>query len=151
MGCLSELRSGDVGGDMDEVNVFNPGLKNCEERYDDLCDYFNNDPETIKTILWDRKEFKAWLERMHWHVQECNRLGREVDRLRKELDNKAQPKAYWIDEGPHENKQGVKFLHVFRCSSCGELITRYSTWADLFCKHCGHRMMNAGENNEKAD
>ena len=81
MGCLSELRSGDVGGDMDEVNVFNPDLNNCEERYDDLCDYFNNDPKTIKAILWDRKAFRAWLERVKWHVQECDRLGRELEKI----------------------------------------------------------------------
>lgn len=53
----------------------------ARERYEDLCEYFNNNPHTIETILNDRKEFKAWLERMHWHVLECNKLARKLEAL----------------------------------------------------------------------
>lgn len=140
MGCLSELRSGDVGGDMDEVNVFNPDLKNCEERYDDLCDYFNNDPETIKTILWDRKAFKAWLERAKWHVLECDRLGREVDRLTKELD-KAQPKAYWIMR-VYDNSVIPNLKHVIECSNCHVMFSLHDLTHTSYCPNCGAKMMS---------
>ena len=32
-------------------------------------------------ILGDRKEFKAWLERVHWHVVKCDELGRELEEI----------------------------------------------------------------------
>lgn len=53
----------------------------ARERYEDLCEYFNNNPHTIELILNDRKEFKAWLERMHWHVLECDKLARKLEAL----------------------------------------------------------------------
>ena len=53
----------------------------ARERYEDLCEYFNNNPHTIELILNDRKEFKAWLERMHWHVLECEKLARKLEAL----------------------------------------------------------------------
>ena len=53
----------------------------ARERYEDLCEYFNNNPHTIEQILNDRKEFKAWLERMHWHVLECEKLARKLEAL----------------------------------------------------------------------
>lgn len=54
----------------------------ASDRYEDLCEYFDNKPDAIKGILEDRKEFKAWLERMHWHVLECDKLGRELEKLK---------------------------------------------------------------------
>ena len=54
----------------------------ARERYEDLCEYFNNNPHTIEQILNDRKEFKAWLERMHWHVLECEKLARKLEALK---------------------------------------------------------------------
>ena len=53
----------------------------ARERYEDLCEYFNNNPHTIELILNDRKEFKAWLDRMHWHVLECEKLARKLEAL----------------------------------------------------------------------
>lgn len=51
----------------------------AQERYEDLCEYFGNDHDAIKTVLGDRKEFKAWLERLKWHVKECNKLSRQLE------------------------------------------------------------------------
>ena len=53
----------------------------ARERYEDLCEYFNNNPHTIEIILNDRKELKAWLERLHWHVLECDKLARKLEEL----------------------------------------------------------------------
>ena len=53
----------------------------ARERYEDLCEYFNNNPHVIELILNDRKEFKAWLERVHWHVLECDKLARKLEAL----------------------------------------------------------------------
>lgn len=51
----------------------------AQERYEDLCEYFGNDHDVIKTVLGDRKEFKALLERLKWHVKECNKLSRQLE------------------------------------------------------------------------
>ena len=53
----------------------------AQERYQDLKEYFG-DKETAKTILEDRKEFKAWLERLRWHVKRADELARELEQLK---------------------------------------------------------------------
>ena len=42
----------------------------AEERYKDLCEYFGE----AKNILKSRKEFKAWLERIKWHIHKAEEL-----------------------------------------------------------------------------
>ena len=60
-----------------------PTTKNdlAQERYQDLKEYFG-DNETAKTILEDKKEFKAWLERVKWHVKRADELARELEHLK---------------------------------------------------------------------
>ena len=55
--------------------------RNAKERYEDLCEYFKDCSDKGMGILGDRKEFKAWLERVHWHVVKCDELGRELEKL----------------------------------------------------------------------
>ena len=52
-----------------------PEQKLWKERYEDLLEYFHGED----IILKDRKEFKAWLERIHWHVLECDKLARQLE------------------------------------------------------------------------
>lgn len=42
----------------------------AQERYEDLCEYFGD----AKDILKSRKDFKAWLERIKWHVHKAEEL-----------------------------------------------------------------------------
>ena len=44
-----------------------PGEKVAQERYADLCEYFGD----AKDILKSRKDFKAWLERIKWHIHKA--------------------------------------------------------------------------------
>ena len=60
-----------------------PEQKLWKERYEDLLDYMHGED----TILKDRKEFKAWLERCRWHVLECDKLARQLE---------SQPEQKWI-------------------------------------------------------
>ena len=53
----------------------------AKERYEDLCAYFD-DKDTIKSILQNREEFKKWLERIRWHVIECDKLARELEAIK---------------------------------------------------------------------
>lgn len=59
-----------------------PKTKNdlVQERYQDLIEYFG-DKETAKIILEDKKEFKAWLERVKWYVKRADELARELEQL----------------------------------------------------------------------
>ena len=65
-----------------------PTTKNdlAQERYQDLIDYFG-DKETAKTILEDKKEFKAWLERLRWNVKRVDELARELEQLKETTKN----------------------------------------------------------------
>lgn len=53
----------------------------AQERYEDLCEYFKDCSDQGRSVLNDRKEFKSWLDRMKWHVMECDKLGRELEKL----------------------------------------------------------------------
>lgn len=52
-----------------------------QERYQDLIEYFYG-KEVAKTILEDRKEFKAWLERLRWNVNRADELARESEQIK---------------------------------------------------------------------
>ena len=60
-----------------------PTTKNdlAQERYQDLIEYFGEE-KVAKTILESRKEFKAWLERLRWHVKRADELARELEQLK---------------------------------------------------------------------
>lgn len=64
------------------------------DRYLDLCEYFKNCSDAGKSILEDDKAFKAWLDRVHWHVLECDRLARELA-SKKEKDSQATWHTSW--------------------------------------------------------
>lgn len=60
-----------------------PTTKNdlAQERYQDLIEYFG-DEKVAKKILEDRKEFKAWLERLRWNVKRADELARELEQIK---------------------------------------------------------------------
>lgn len=81
---------------IDERPVYCPILPSAQseqsiaqERYVDLCEYFKDCSDQGRSILNDRKEFKSWLDRMKWHVMECDKLGRELEKLKS-----AQPETH---------------------------------------------------------
>lgn len=140
-GILKESRCRDIEIRYNMIPSAQPEWKIYKERYDDLCDYFNNDLKTIKAILWDRKEFKAWLERMHWHVQECNKLSRELEKIRGK-------QGKWVKVYGYATPGGDP---VWKCSECGKGLHVYgvehrSYGADVSdgqwkaCPNCGADM-----------
>ena len=64
----------------------------AEERYQDLQDYFS-DPKIAKTILGDKEEFKAWLDRLRWHTKKVDELARKLQDLEERKEGK------WITKG----------------------------------------------------
>lgn len=52
----------------------------AQKRYEDLCEYFGG----AKDILKSRKDFKAWLERIKWHI-------RKAEELYEKYENKQEP------------------------------------------------------------
>jgi hypothetical protein len=67
---------------IDEMPSAEPEQNFAQERYEDLCEYFKDCSDKGRGVLNDRKEFKAWLDRMKWHVMMCNELGRELEELK---------------------------------------------------------------------
>ena len=69
---------------------------NCVERYEDLIEYFGGENYVLK----NRKEFKAWLERGRWHVIECDKLARQLDKQQwiscSERMPEEEKKTYWV-------------------------------------------------------
>lgn len=65
-----------------------PTTKNdlAQERYQDLIEYFG-DEKVAKTIVESRKEFKAWLERIKWHVKRTDELARELEQIKSTTKN----------------------------------------------------------------
>ena len=62
-----------------------PNTKNnlAQERYQDLIEYFGGED----TVLKDRKEFKAWLERVKWHVKRADELAIELEQIKGNTKN----------------------------------------------------------------
>ncbi len=58
----------------------------AQERYQDLIEYFG-DEKVAKIILGNRGQFKAWLERLRWHVKRANELARELEQLKGTTNN----------------------------------------------------------------
>ena len=103
--------------------------KHALERYQDLCEFFDNDPDAIKGILENGTEFRNWLERMRWHVEECEKLARELD-----AEKKANPaektfieKREWI-----EGYRDRLYRRKLYCPFCGIRI-RTESWDKKRC------------------
>ena len=47
--------------------------------YEDFAEIFEKHfSEDALKLLSDKEEFSKWLERVHWHTQKCDELGREL-------------------------------------------------------------------------
>lgn len=55
----------------------------ARERYKDLCEYFGD----TKDILKSRKDFKAWLERIKWHVRKAEELYEKYEHKQEPCDD----------------------------------------------------------------
>lgn len=103
------------------------------ERYKDLCEFFGNDPDAIKTILESRDEFTSWLARMRWHVEECDRLAKELEdgkQKKKKEDSTGEAfleKWEWI-----EGYQGRWYRKKFFCPTW-ETEIRMEAWDKKRC------------------
>lgn len=75
--------------------------RTAQERYEDLCEYFKDCIDKGIGILGNRKEFKAWLERVYWHVVKCDELGRELEKLQS-----AQPEIIMCKDCKHHHYDG---------------------------------------------
>lgn len=77
----NDIRFNGVKDELNRVkNELDSTTKNdiAQERYQDLIEYFGGED----TVLKDRKEFKAWLERLRWNVKRADELARELGQLR---------------------------------------------------------------------
>lgn len=54
----------------------------AQERYEDLCEYFGD----AKDILNSRDNFKAWLDRVKWHIHKAEELYEKYEQEPKYCD-----------------------------------------------------------------
>ena len=101
----------DIGHIIDDQPTVNssaqPEQSIAQDRYEDLCEYFKDCSDQGRSILNDRKEFKTWLDRMKWHVMECNKLGRELEKLKT-----AQPEPQWMPRSEPPEEDGVYIVYA---------------------------------------
>ena len=113
--------------------------RNAQERYEDLCEYFKDCHDKGIGILGDRKEFKAWLERVHWHVVKCDELGRELEKLQS-----AQPEIIrckdckWWDKYSDTHGYCLAAKHGY-WSEHWEISIRRTYDADWYCADAERR------------
>jgi len=55
----------------------------AQERYKDLCEYFGG----AKDILKSREDFKAWLERIKWHIRKAEELYEKYEYKKQPCDD----------------------------------------------------------------
>lgn len=102
-------------------------LSICEERYLDLLEYFGGKDDILK----DGEEFKKWLERMYWHVLECNKLARELEKKQERKTGR------WIISNTNSK------VTAYKCSECGRIVyddAGYDVSKDYPYCHCGADM-----------
>ena len=103
----------------------------AKECYEDLCRYFGD----AKDILKNREDFKAWLDRIKWHIRKAEELRAENDDLRDQLAmrdkfQKQEPKTgHWIH-----------FASGDDCSECGWSTGKYIS-PSRYCPGCGCLMV----------
>ena len=79
-GIDTYLKIDDVLAVLDKYAEQEP-CTDAQERYEDLCEYFGD----AKDVLKSRKDFKAWLDRIKWHIHKAEELAAENDDLRDQL------------------------------------------------------------------
>lgn len=92
----------------------------AKERFSDLCDFFK-DEKVKKSILYDRENFKKWLNNMTENVKRVDELCDETDYLKaeikeleeklkkKKIEVKANTKQDAIEEVFEENSKMVEY------------------------------------------
>lgn len=102
----------------------------AQECYEDLCEYFGD----AKDILKSRKDFKAWLGRVKWHIHKAEEL---YEKYEQEPKTGHWIKLFLIDTSDIDGQ----------CSECGfihRFIDGYTAQYD-YCPNCGARMIEPQE------
>ena len=141
-GCSCSYSDGIIDDVEDILDKYKTETTNsttlAQERYQDLIDYFG-DEKDAKIILEDRKEFKAWLERLKWHVRKADELTREMEQL--QSITPTRKKGQWIESNYGSQRK-------WYCSKCGGIHhdTETGEWREVFdfryayCPNCGEEM-----------
>lgn len=75
----------------------------AKERYEDLCEYFGG----AKDILKNQKDFKAWLERIKWHIHKAEELYEKYE-CKESCEDAISRQAvineieFWFQRGDYE-------------------------------------------------
>lgn len=101
--------------------------------------------ESFEPITKNEKEFKNWLERMRWHVLECDKLARELERA-KAFAQPERKNGKWEICNILDYAQRPTGRKILRCPFCGYLTDEFRSMVDYyhkrtrFCPNCGNEM-----------
>ena len=87
----------------------------AQERYKDLCEYFGD----AKEILKSREDFKAWLERVKWHIRKAEELYEKYEYKKEPCDKKRDCSTCKYEEYSSNYQP---------CRDCGTLLESYTKW-----------------------
>lgn len=105
----------------------------ASERYADLCAFFSGHRNKGADILHSREEFKQWLERMRWHVEECDRLSKELDALKAQDAKDAKPMPGQMPSGGIVYRQdAIDALDEIETEVADGLGFQYEKWREYF-------------------
>lgn len=129
-----------------------------QERYKDLCEYFGD----AKDILKSRDDFKAWLERVKWHIHKAEELFEKyeykkepyTDAVSREAVKEILTKyclgesriAEELNELPSVTQKSGKWIYnshyggYYECSVCG----KGSGSKHKECPNCRAKMESEG-------
>lgn len=129
--------------------------EDAQERYEDLCEYFGD----AKDILKSRKDFKAWLERIKWHIHKAEELYEKYEHN----DHDGCKDCRWQSQSETEMPckqcmhnytdewERAKIGHwiwqtedKYQCSCCGEVIRVKEVMNEpqyIVCPMCDARMV----------
>lgn len=88
--------------------------KVAQERYADLCEYFGG----AKDILKNRKDFKAWLERVKWHIHKAEELYEKYEYKKEPYEDCISRQA--VLDTISEWKQGMNLYRLIRAIPSAE-------------------------------
>ena len=101
----------------------------AQERYEDLCEYFGGS----EAILKSRDDFKAWLDRVKWHVCKAEELYEKyerepiLDKIRAEIEQlPTKTRINWDGCLPDIDYPEIEYVDVTK-NKLLSIINKYTT------------------------
>ena len=100
----------------------------AQERYKDLCEYFGG----AKDILKSREDFKAWLERVKWHIRKAEELYEKYEYKKEPCDDVISRKA--VLKLKHHKPEYGDMIYAFDVEQLPSVTQKSGKWIALVAR-----------------